>query len=121
MNTHEQIWPWDVLDKKIKKARSHVKPQTEQIGVVQRCRARFLGIKWRAAGRAHPTQKTVSSSDARWVSFEGLAKQKKAVAGQGLTLCHFSHPRVCKLVFGCLLFAVGLWFHEKITGKPQNM
>ena len=53
--------------------------------------------------------------------WQNMAKPKKAVAGHDLTLCHFSHPRICKLVFGCLLFAVGLWFHEKITGQPQNM
>ena len=49
------------------------------------------------------------------VSFEGLAEQKK---WQDLTFCYFSQLRfaICFL----LLFAVGLWFHDKTTTKPQN-
>ena len=50
------------------------------------------------------------------VSFEGLAEQKK---WQDLTFCYFSQLRVCKFVF-LLLFAVGLWFHDKTTTKPQK-
>ena len=50
------------------------------------------------------------------VSFEGLAEQKK---WQDLTFCYFSQLRVCKIVF-FLLIAVGLWFHDKTTTKPQK-
>ena len=38
---------------------------------------------------------------------------------QDLTFCYFSQLRVCKFVF-LLLFAVGLWFHDKTTTKPQK-
>ena len=38
---------------------------------------------------------------------------------QDLTFCYFSQLRVCKIVF-FLLIAVGLWFHDKTTTKPQK-
>ena len=85
------------------------KQKTEQIGVVQR----FLGFardscgyKMEAPGTLEPNQKN-SFKFRRLLSFEGLAKPKKTVARQDLTLCHFTHPRVCKLVFVFLPWICG--------------
>ena len=64
-----------------------------------------------APGTREPNLKTVSSLDAGWMSFQGLAEpnQNNGKAGP-----YVSHLRVCKLVFGCLLFAAGLSFHRSM-------
>ena len=62
MNTHEQIWPWDVLDKKIKKARclmqNHMQKTKKQIlvGAVSGSHA-IRGYKMEAPGTREPSQK----------------------------------------------------------------
>ena len=61
-----------------------------------------------APGTREPNQKAVSSLDACGVSFEGLARPNKNSGRAGPNPLLLLHLRVWKLVFGCLLFAVGL-------------